>query len=239
MNTKIFYTVNAGLHFRTDKARLLVDAIHGGPEGFTPMPPELLAALAEGTGIYKNPDGLLFTHLHSDHYDAALTGSFLARNPGCALWGPGLTLKHLKDLDLAETRCRFRIGEFQIYAYRTRHTGKTYEEVPHTSLLIKNASVSEAFLISGDSTFSPEMAALVKQDAGEDGITGAFINILHMIEPPSREFLLKLAPRRVFLYHRPYTEEDVYHYRQLIPKVLEKKPLPGYTVEQPTHMAWI
>ena len=237
--TEIFHTVNAGLYISSGRTSLLIDGVHEGPSiGFSDMPVSLQRDLVHGRGIFARLDGLLFTHLHRDHYDAGRVRFALEKYPGTALWGPGLANRGISDLEEAEGRCSFRIGDFRIFAYETEHSGKPFREEPHRSLLIRNEMTEEAFLVSGDAIFTPELADIVKENAGGQGtVTAAFINIYHLIEEPSRAFLLRLAPGRLFLYHRPLPEDDAYNYLFMIRSELRRHPLPGYEILQPEHMS--
>lgn len=239
--TRIFYTVNAGLYLTSRQTALLIDGIHEGPvNGFSGMPAVLSEQLLYGYGVFAHLDGLLFTHLHPDHYDADKVNRMLDTRSGLALWGPGLSSRGISEYRETSSGCTFRIGDFRIFAYPTVHSGVPFREEPHRSLLIRNETTDEAFLISGDAVFSPELADTVNENAGGPGsVTAAFINVYHLIEEPSRAFLLRLAPARMFLYHRPLPEDDTCNYLFMIRTTLEKKPLPGYDIAQPAQMNWI
>lgn len=235
--TELFYTVNAGVYISTGKTALLIDGIHGAPSGFSAMPEGLYGRILQGTGMFARLDGILFTHLHPDHYDADKTDRVLENRPGTALWGPGLAERGIREYRETPAGCMFRIGDLRIFAYPTVHSGKPFREVPHCSFLIRNESSGESFLISGDAVFSPDLADTIKENAGGPGmVAAAFINVYHLIEEPSRDFLLRLAPRHLFLYHRPLPEDDCCNYLFMIRTELRKDPLPGYTILQPEQM---
>ena len=238
--TEIFYTVNAGLYISSGTTAVLIDGIHGAPPGFTAMPEGLYDRILQGSGMFARLDGLLFTHLHPDHYDAEKTGRVLEDRPETALWGPGLANRGIPEYRELPSGCTFRIGDLRVFAYPTVHSGEPFCEDPHRSFLIRNESSGEAFLISGDAVFSPWLAGAVKENAGGPGtVTAAFINIYHLIEEPSRAFLLRLAPERLFLYHRPLPEDDTYNYLVMIRSELSRHPLPGYDIIQPEQMSRI
>ena len=238
--TEIFYTVNAGLYMSSGRTSLLIDGIHEGPSiGFSDMPESLQRNLRHGRGMFAHLDGLLFTHLHKDHYDAGRVLFALEKHPETALWGPGLTSRGILEYQEDGSCCSFRIGDFRIFAYETEHSGKPFREDPHCSLLIRNEVTEEAFLISGDAVFNPDLAGTIRKNAGRNGVLAAFINVYHLIEEPSREFLLRLAPGHLLLYHRPLPDDDTYNYLFVIDSTLRKKPLPGYTIIQPEHMSTV
>lgn len=236
--TEIFYTVNAGLYMSSGNTAILIDGIHEGPSiGFSDMPSGLLKQLFRGSGMFARLDGLLFTHLHPDHYDAGKVRLVLESRSGTALWGPGLTNRGLSELEESADCCTFRIGDFHIFAYVTEHSGPSFADYPHRSFLIRNECTGESFFVSGDAIFRPELADTVIENAGGQRVTAAFINIYHLIEKPSRDFLLRLAPGRLLLYHRPLPGDDVHNYLFVIDSTLRRNLLPGYDILQPAHMS--
>ena len=89
MNTAIFHSVNSGLYFWDGRDGLLIDGIHRGPEtGCSSTPPSLRRQLEEGSGLFAHLTGLLFTHLHGDHFDPEGTTRLLALRPELALYSP-------------------------------------------------------------------------------------------------------------------------------------------------------
>ncbi|MBS6217375.1 MAG: MBL fold metallo-hydrolase, partial [Clostridiales bacterium] len=74
-------TANAGvlLTFRGEK--LLVDGLHNSrAHDFSPVAPEMLAALAAGAPPWDGIRWLFYTHLHIDHFSGRETIRFLEGN---------------------------------------------------------------------------------------------------------------------------------------------------------------
>ncbi len=239
--TEIFYTINAGLYISSGRTALLIDGIHQGPSvGLSLMPEGLWEQILWGKGKFKRLDGLLFTHLHVDHYDAEMVGELLEQRPGISLWGPQLESRGIQRYREIPGGCEFEIGDFRIAAYDTTHSAECFKEVVHQSFLILNKLNGERFFIGGDAIFSPVLAGMIKRNAGgQNSVTAAFINVYHLIEEPSREFLLRLAPDRLLLYHRPYKKDDICNYLSMIRSTLRRDPMPGYTIELPEYMHWV
>ena len=240
MKTKIFHTVNAGLYLSAERTNLLIDGIHTGTsEGMSMMPEELNVALEKGKGLFGCLHGLIFTHLHADHYYADGIRKAMHRSPETALFGPGLK-KNLSEYMETSERQTFTIGEFQIFAYPTMHSGEIYKEVPHRSFLIRNTSGNEAVFIAGDAIFDPALAEKIQKEVawatGRPRMAAAFIDIFQLIERPSIDFLKELDPERLFLYHRPEKKDDRFSYLPLIRSTLRNSPLPDRMIEIPEHM---
>ncbi len=238
---KVFYSVNASLYITSGRTALLIDGIHNGLTcGFSAMPEGMQEQLENGKGMFARLDGLLFTHLHPDHYDEEALDRVLEKRPRLALWGPRLKSRGVQDYRMIPGGCGFRIGDFRIFAYVSIHSGEPFREESHRSFLIRNEVTGEQIFIGGDAVFSPELADTVTKNAGGPGaVDGAFIMIYQLMEKPSKEFLTRLAPKRLLLYHRPLEEDDRYVYLTMIRRVLDKDPLPGRAIEQPGHMEWV
>ena len=151
INTRIFYTTNAGLYFSCGNSEILVDGIHdAGTVGFTPMPDEMKKQMASEEGLFAGQGALLFTHLHEDHYDEDMVREYIEQHPETALCGPGLESKGITDIGGNENEYRYRYRDFNIIAYKTKHSGSKRMDVPHYSLLLKNTGSDEVFFVAGD-----------------------------------------------------------------------------------------
>ena len=238
MKTKIYHTENAGLFLMTPHTGILIDGIHGAEKvGFSPMPEKESRQIEEKEGLFEKLDGLLFTHLHVDHFKAKKVTEFLLRRPDTAVWGPGLEKRHLHDYTEENGNIRFAIGDFRIHAYPTDHSGKLYQKEPHMSLLVRNGQENEAILAAGDAVFYPEQAERIMEDAGK--VDAVFVMFYQLVEESSLQFLEKLDPGRIFLYHCPAPEDDTYGQLPLIRQVVKRGPLPGRMIEVPEHHSWI
>ena len=234
---KIFHTENAGVYLRTETTGLLIDGVHGGASvGFSPMAPEEIRQIESREGIFSRLDGLLFTHLHIDHFQAKKVTELMRHYPDLAIWGPNLERRHLMDYVEEGEDVRFRIGDLTVFAIRTEHSGKPFQKEPHMSLLITDEKGENVF-ISGDAAFYPEQAERVREISG--GIDAIFIMIYQLIETGSRHFLNALRPRRILLYHKPRPEEDKNGLLPLTEKVLRNPSFAGVTIEVPEPHSWI
>lgn len=91
MKTRIFFTTNAGLYFSSGRSEILIDGMHDAAAvGFSPMDEEMARQMKSESGLFAGEGTLLFTHLHKDHYNAAMVRQYLKKHPKTALWGPGL-----------------------------------------------------------------------------------------------------------------------------------------------------
>lgn len=72
---------NAGILLHHNDTSILIDGIHineGSP--FSGLSDQMLSDLIDGKNIFKNIDFILFTHCHTDHFNANYTERFLMNN---------------------------------------------------------------------------------------------------------------------------------------------------------------
>ena len=235
---KLFHTENAGVYIRSAGTGLFIDGIHGGTSvGFSPMTAEELHQVEAKEGIFSQLDGLLFTHLHIDHFQAKKVTQLMSHYPDLAIWGPGLEKRHLEAYEEDGEDVRFRIGDFFVRGYRTDHSGKPFQKEPHLSLLITEESTGENVFIAGDAIFYPEQAEKILEDV--ERVDMAFTMIYQLIEESSVRFLNTLKPERVLLYHRPKPEEDRNGLLGFVKHVLRHNPLEDRAIEVPEPHTWI
>lgn len=202
---KIFHTVNAGLYLESGNKNILIDGIHRGADsGMSDMPAVLLHDLQNGTGIFRNIQNLLFTHLHPDHFDRDLITRFLeASSP--EVYGPGLKENTVRPVSLGNGFDRITMNNMDVLAIRAPHEGKAFHDISNRSYLLFLEGTS--VFVAGDSIFPP---CLTDQFLARmnNQVDYAFFNPYQLICKESKTFLRQLQPRRLFLYHLPLPEDD-------------------------------
>lgn len=237
METNIFHSVNEGLYLWNGNTGILIDGIHSGQEiGFSPMPLELEHQMEQRSGLFAHLDGVLFTHLHSDHFDAKRL-SVLRRQADppeiyCSQLSDSMISEKLSDSNI----CHVKIGEADIFAKDTIHDGEAFAQEAHQSFLIHMGK--ECFFIAGDALLVPQDADIFLSYANKS-VDAVFLNIYHAMSEAAHEFLQKLQPRRVFLYHFPYPQDDAYGYYRWAKQADRRfsKKLPP--LEQLQLMSWV
>lgn len=237
MNTCIFHTVNSGVYLWDGAHGILVDGIHTGPEqGWSLMPKALVTQLESHTGLFAHLDGMVFTHLHEDHFSQAGLNTVLKGTPLMEIYGPNLAETSVVTQSVSGGLTKFIMAGHPVLAKDTVHDGAQFVDAPHQSFFIHVNG--ETFFFAGDAILTCSDAQGV-QDIFEDGVSYAFCNIMQLISPKAHDFLRKLRPKRIFLYHLPTEEEDRFSYRSLIKNVYKSMPLDLPPVELLAHMAWL
>lgn len=85
---KITLICNCGLVFSSGETCLLIDALTQELAPFYRAPESVRQEIVTGTGAYEKTCGLLFTHLHPDHYDKEAAQAFAQHHPDATLYIP-------------------------------------------------------------------------------------------------------------------------------------------------------
>ena len=238
MNTEIYHTENAGVYLTDGNTGILIDGIHGGRSvGYSEMEKETGMQIWNRTGVFRNLKGLLFTHLHIDHFEGNRVKAFMDAYPDIAIWGPGIPRRHVGNWTRSGTETSFLIGKFCIRAYDTEHSGDMFKEERHCSLLVSSMVNNESVFLSGDARFTPELAQHILCEVPRVDLI--FIMGYQILEKTSIRFLEALQPGRVILYHNPDQQDDIYQQITWTKRLAEQNPIPGHTIEVAEHRKWI
>lgn len=241
METAIFHAGNAGLFFQKNGTGILVDGIYdGGEVGMSPMPEKWKMDMLYGEGLFGKTDGLLFTHLHPDHYNRELTEIYLSvlekQQKPVWCYAPGWEQNNVKQEELGDDMQRFCIGAAEIIVRRTVHDGEIWRNDLHDSMLIKFGE--ESFFVAGDAELFEKDAKVFLKYTSEIQI--AFVNLYQLNGQTSSACLAAMNPQRVMLYHLPYEEDDTCHYWQLCRQSVRKfTRFCGIQPEIMQHMSWL
>jgi L-ascorbate metabolism protein UlaG (beta-lactamase superfamily) len=95
---KITYLANCGFLYEGDKSKVLIDPF-GTKFGKTFFLPsnETKTNIIKGNVPFDDIDLLLITHIHGDHFNAKLTGTFLLNNPKAKMICPSQVYIQMKD----------------------------------------------------------------------------------------------------------------------------------------------
>lgn len=205
---EVTLSANAGVALRCGQALIWVDALHGKKiPGFSTVSPDLWRFIQQ-SGAFADPDLLLFTHCHPDHYSRELTIQAKKRYPRAAL---ALPEQEFRDQFLiSERQDRLDVRGASLRFARLTHEGEQFADVPNYGCIINFMGFRT--LIAGDcAVASPELADFV----GAERIDLALLNFPWITLRKGRDFLEEvLRPTHLFLYHLPFAEDDEWGYRK-------------------------
>ena len=191
---KITLLCNCGLAVESGGKTLLIDALTQKLPPFYRAPESVLRAIVEGTGEFSAVCGLLFTHLHPDHFDRDAAEEFAKHHPDALLYIPNRR-EHAPE--------RLTAGPFTIELHRVRHTQVDgYGKSTLDTMLV----TAEGKTVYVASDTAPEAAIHEKVLAGRH-VDAAFWNGEMLLYKPERESLSRFAAKN-YIYHIPPAEHD-------------------------------
>lgn len=242
MSIKIFHPGNSALCFETEKSKLIIDGIYCSDDsiknvGMSPMPAGYEAMIKTEAGAFSSPDMIAFTHTHTDHYDEKEVSEYLAANQGVCYFSMNDSRNNV-PIETAEAVEVIRMKDFELFVLPVRHltVGDIVEDVPSCSFLLKYGQ--ENYFIGGDSHLDSEAYDKYCSVLGCN-IKYAFLNAVQIASGFGQQFIRKLKPETIVIYHLPEKEDDLFNYYSFVRNFERKCPedMPQYIVAK--HMEWI
>lgn len=224
-------TANAGVLLEWQGHKLLIDGLHEGGGQFSAVPAAVQADIAAGRPPFDGIEGLMFTHLHADHFSAGQVQHFLGNFPEVPLFlpaeGPGeepaaRALRRylagraapgyeLKSPEWQAVRYPLYPG-LEVTAFYARHEGAVYRDVRHYCLMLSLGGRHILFL--GDALQDPGYFSKMLRDTTVDT---AVTNPLFLNGPAGRETLLRaIRPGKIVVDHIPFAWEDGRRFREMV-----------------------
>ena len=191
---KITLICNCGLVFSSGGELLLIDALTQELAPFYRAPEPVRQEMIAGTGAYETICGLLFTHLHPDHFDIEAAQAFARHHPSAALYVPNRRQSPPE---------RFSIGSFAVELHRVRHTQVAGYGTSTVDVMIVSAEGKSVYVASDA---APEVLLHESVLRGRS-MDAAFWNGEMLLYKPEREGLRRFASQN-FIYHIPPDRQD-------------------------------
>ena len=191
---KITLICNCGLVFSSGETCLLIDALTQELAPFYRAPESVRQEIVTGTGAYEKTCGLLFTHLHPDHFDREAAQAFAQYHLRTALYVP-----NRRELPPE----RLTVGGFTVELHRVRHTQVAGYGKSTVDVMIVSAEGKRVY-VSSDA--APEVSLHESVLHGRR-MDAAFWNGEMLLYKPEREALCRFAVQN-FIYHIPGDPQD-------------------------------
>ena len=191
---KITLICNCGLVFSSGETCLLIDALTQELAPFYRAPESVRQEIVTGTGAYEKTCGLLFTHLHPDHYDKEAAQAFAQYHPDATLYIPNRRERPPE---------RLSIGSFTVELHRVRHTQVAGYGKSTVDAMIISAEGKSVYVASDS---APEVSLHESVLHGRR-MDAAFWNGEMLLYKPEREALCRFAAQN-FIYHIPGDPQD-------------------------------
>jgi L-ascorbate metabolism protein UlaG (beta-lactamase superfamily) len=148
--TRVTFLGHASTVIEMDGARLVTDPVLRRLVGplYRRVPQPL-------TGPLVDPDAILISHLHLDHYDPRSLRLFRRDTPILAPVGAGLSLRWrgFKDIHEVAPGDRLRVGPLEVVATDAKHRGTRHPLAARTPSLGYVVSGSRSVYFAGDTAF--------------------------------------------------------------------------------------
>lgn len=250
MKTKIFHANNSALYFEYDGKKVIIDGIYGGTfyngetisdVGMSEMPEEYEAMIAEDRGIFCEPDMLLFTHCHHDHYNRFKTEEYRKRHTEIGYYEPTDKDSNIALEKFSGELSSVRVGNMKIYLLPTQHLDlgerlNKFKEVPHYSFLLECGE--EKIFVAGDGILDQGLYDVLNKN-GLNDITCVFINVIHLLTKENMAFLKRINAKHIILYHLPFYEDDRMNYWMLMEQAKKYYPSNLAPLVVAKHMEWV
>lgn len=213
---RISVVCNCGLVLMHPDGTLLLDAVNEPDCGYSSLSEAEYARMLAGEGAYGSICGLLFSHAHSDHYDAARAGA-LARASGAPVFVPDGNTPDVLYM---------QYGPFSVEFHRFAHI-PVAQQTPcdHGVFLISDGE--QTVYTAADA--APQMELHRQVFAGRRADC-AFWSVPYLLYPQTRAGMAGLSEKN-YVYHVP-PEPDLRGVRRKCMRLMERcrAELPSVTL---------
>lgn len=203
---RLTFAANSGFAVEFGSLRFLVDAFPAAEvPGFSHLTPARWKSL-QTHPAFRNPDFILNSHNHVDHYDPERTAQARHLWPKSRILSPDPEI--FPDLLLSGRSGRFHARDVSVRFFQLPHDGKSFADTRNYGFLLEKNS--RRILFTGDCAIaSPDLAQFLE---GRH-VHLAVLNFPWLTLRSGREFTDRfLQPEHIALCHLPFPEDDTFHY---------------------------
>jgi len=216
---KVTYISNTGILLECNNKKIMIDSFCNSSLKIYKSPSaETKKLMISGSYPFESIDALLFTHNHSDHFDAESTVSFLIYNKGTLLLAPHEVIMDIKkgfphiesnrlivlEDRLGETQ-KININGIKIQSISMLHDGKEYKDVSNLAYLVD--MYGKIILHVGDA--KPIQENYIALDSIRQNIDLLIAPFPYIGLATARRVIENyIKPRRIAAVHMPYRELD-------------------------------
>ena len=217
MELTVTLSANAGVAICADGCRVWVDAVHQEKQpGFSAVSSQLQREMLTCTA-FQNPEHIVFTHCHPDHFSRDLAETAANIWPMARLYLPEKIFD--EQTQIFGQECK--VSEDLTFSFlKLPHEGEQYTDVSHYGAILRLKGKN--ILVAGDCiTASPVLSQALEAEK----IHLAMLNFPWITLKKGREFIAEHLPEaKLLICHLPFETDDVNGYRQAAKKALVHFP---------------
>lgn len=216
MKVTVTLSANAGVAIHVGGYRIWVDALHTQKQrGFSAVDIPLQKRMLQ-CAAFAEPDLILCTHCHPDHYSDTLTKEAKKLWPDAEVVLPELRFE--RQIQIKGEEFFHSLGDLSLRFIRLPHDGQQYADCVHYGLLMTIGG--KTILLPGDCrTGAVELGKAI----GRIRIDLALLNFPWLTLSKGRAFVdTVMKPSQILLYHLPFAEDDCLNYRDAAMKAVQK-----------------
>ena len=208
-------SANAGLSMTIGGAKIWIDALNETKvNAFSTVTPKI-RKMMQNRNAFRDPDAIVFTHCHPDHFSQELTEEAIRKWTRAELILPESRFE--KQTLVEGDVFRTRIDDAELCMIKTIHEGEAYREVPNYAAVISDGSMN--VLITADTEVGSASLKGQLEVAGFDRIDIMFVDFPWVTLKRGREVIDGvLKPEHLFIYHLPFEEDDTEGFRKAAAK---------------------
>ena len=205
MDIMITLSANAGVSIEIDHKRILIDAFPGNKtRGFSCVSEEYFNKLITNEH-FMDPDLMITSHRHADHFSAEYDKRIRELWPNMITADPGET-------------GRIELDGITVKIADLPHEGSKYSRNPHSGILI--SCRGRNILIPADCAIgAKELTELIEGIP----VDVALLDFPWITLRRGRKYIEEtMQPRELIIYHIPFPEDDINHYREAVNEAVNK-----------------
>ena len=216
-------SANAGLSMMIGGAKIWIDALNVTKvNAFSTVTPEIRAKM-RNRNAFRDPDAIVFTHCHPDHFSQSLTEEAIAKWPRAEIMLPEQRFE--KQTLVEGDVFRTKIDDAELCFLKVTHEGEPYRDVPNYAIVISDGNMN--VLITGDTEVGSKELPVALRNAGFDRIDLVFVDFPWVTLKRGREGIDSwMKPKHLFVYHLPFEEDDTEGFRDAARKYAAKLESP-------------
>ncbi len=201
----LVYTGNMGVYLSNKESSVLIDGLHTryGDDYLFPS-----AKIIDTLLTQLQPDAILFTHYHRDHFSASLAADYLTTNTKAVLLGPNQVtreIKKFKDRTFSIATNNYikqtiKVKDLKITGVKIDHAGKRHFSVENVGYIINFKTKN--ILHIGDTNWMEDIRLFDQLDLSKEKIDIAILPYWMLLQTDASQLIKKhMNPKQVIATH--------------------------------------